>query len=62
VNYITCVFCKPVADGGKVVCPLDKDLDGYGCTREQGHDGKCVACGAGEEDHDIIGVYKDEDA
>lgn len=32
----------------------------YYCTRKAGHDGPCVACGAGDHEHDLTGVAPDE--
>lgn len=32
----------------------------YYCTRAPGHDGPCVACGAGDDEHDLTGAAPDE--
>lgn len=61
---VNCLFCKKpdctyCIDPDEDMCRLDKDLDGYGCTREAGHGGKCVACGIGPDEHDITNVYRD---
>lgn len=39
--------------------PCSHLLKGFYCTRERGHSGACVCCGAVASDHDILGAAPD---
>ena len=52
-----CQYCAGTMNAFGCAKPVGR---WFRCTREPGHDGPCVACGAGDHEHDLTGAAPDD--